>query len=194
MYNLFTNVEVSLKKCIDCSKEIKSSSRCSKCWSRKWRAENPERYRELRKKHYEDNREENIIKAKKWNKENPDRAKASHDRYVKSSDYYNERYKNDINYRLRVILRNRLLQSIKTNAKAGSAVEDLGCSISEFKTHLESKFEPGMSWENLGEWHIDHIKPLAKFDLTNREQFLEATNYKNLQPLWKTDNLRKKDT
>lgn len=50
-----------------------------------------------------------------------------------------------------------------------------------------------MTWENHGKygWHIDHIKPLVSFDLTERKQFLEAVHFSNLQPLWSGDNLRK---
>ena len=75
----------------------------------------------------------------------------------------------------------------------GSAVRDLGCSVEELKRHLEKQFQPKMNWENYGlyGWHIDHIKPLVNFDLTNREQFLEACHYTNLQPLWAEDNLSK---
>jgi hypothetical protein len=78
--------------------------------------------------------------------------------------------------------------------KSGSAVRDLGCSFEKLKRHLESQFQPGMTWKNYGlhGWHIDHIKPLVLFDLTNRKQFLEACNYKNLQPLWAKENLSKK--
>ncbi len=63
-------------------------------------------------------------------------------------------------------------------------------------SHIESMFEPGMSWDNWGEWHIDHIRPLASFDLENAERLAEACHYTNLRPLWKVDNLRKgeKDT
>ena len=84
-------------------------------------------------------------------------------------------------------------RAIKTNAKAGSAVRDLGCTIPELKAHLEAQFQPGMTWDNwsLKGWHIDHIKPLTSFDLTNREQFLQACHYTNLQPLWASENLSK---
>lgn len=92
-------------------------------------------------------------------------------------------------------LRNRLNRAIKGNYKAGSAVRDLGCSVDDFKQHLESKFQPGMSWDNYGRkgWHIDHIVPLNAFDLTDHEQFKRACHHSNLQPLWAKDNILKSD-
>ncbi len=75
--------------------------------------------------------------------------------------------------------------------KVGSAVRDLGCSVDKLKKHLESRFRFGMTWENYGMWHIDHIRPLASFDLTDRVQFLQACHYTNLQPLWAPENLGK---
>ena len=70
-------------------------------------------------------------------------------------------------------------------------MSDLGCSIIELIRYLENKFDYGMTWENYGECEIDHKKPLSRFDLEHTEQHLEACNYKNLQPLWKTDNIKK---
>ena len=104
--------------------------------------------------------------------------------------------KTDINYHLSEVLRSRLLSAIKRSNKlnynkVGSAVRDLGCSLEQLKTHLESRFSPGMTWDNHGEWHIDHIRPLSKFDLTDRKQLKEACHYSNLQPLWRHDNLSK---
>lgn len=66
----------------------------------------------------------------------------------------------------------------------------------DLKVWLRVQFQPGMCWENYGQkgWHIDHVLPLASFDLTDRAQFLVANNWKNLQPLWAEDNLRKGDT
>ena len=83
--------------------------------------------------------------------------------------------------------------AIKSSQKAGSAVRDLGCSIEDLRTHLEYKFQKGMTWENRGKygWHIDHIVPLSKFDLSKKEEFLKACHYTNLQPLWAKDNLKK---
>ena len=106
-------------------------------------------------------------------------------------EYESNRKKNDINHKIACNLRSRLYQALIKNQKVGSAVDDLGCSIKELKKHLESKFAKGMSWDNYGEWHIDHIKPLANYDLTNRTIFLELCNYKNLQPLWLKDNISK---
>jgi hypothetical protein len=73
-------------------------------------------------------------------------------------------------------------------------VTDLGCSIDELKTYLESKFELDMSWDNYGRkgWHIDHIVPLCKFDLSNKVELERACHYTNLQPLWANDNLAKR--
>ena len=105
----------------------------------------------------------------------------------------NKRRKTDIQYRLRCQLRTRLNNALCGKYKAGSAVRDLGCSIEELKVYLESKFKPGMTWKNWSPtgWHIDHIKALSKFNLTDRKQLLEAFNYRNLQPLWASENHRK---
>lgn len=67
----------------------------------------------------------------------------------------------------------------------------LGCTPAELKAHIERQFLKGMSWENRGRWHIDHIRPLAAFDLTDPEQLRAACSFTNLQPLWARDNLAK---
>ena len=103
-----------------------------------------------------------------------------------------ERYKTDINFKLGAQIRTRINKAIKAN-KPNSAIKALGCTISELKNYLESKFLQGMTWENntLDGWHIDHIVPLCNFDLTDDAQFKAACHYTNLQPLWSSDNLRK---
>lgn len=63
----------------------------------------------------------------------------------------------------------------------------------QFRQHMESLFQPGMSWENYGKngWHIDHIMPVSSFDLTNLQEVKRASHFSNLQPLWAADNQRK---
>src|ERR1035437_556472 len=106
-----------------------------------------------------------------------------------------ERLKTDMNYRLARNLRARLYMAIRNGQKVGSAVKDLGCSIEHLKLHLQLFWDEGMNWGNygkrVGQWSIDHIKPVASFDLTDRKQFLEANHYLNLQPLWAVDNFVK---
>jgi hypothetical protein len=64
----------------------------------------------------------------------------------------------------------------------------LGCSIEEFKEHIEKKFKKGMTWNNYGEWELDHIKPCCSFDLTDLEQQKLCFHYTNIQPLWKKEH------
>lgn len=102
----------------------------------------------------------------------------------------------DILVRLRDTLRQRICKAVTQDRRPGSAVKDLGCTIGEFKLYLESKFQPGMTWENRGPmrpgfWQIDHIKPLASFDLTDPTQFKQAVHYTNMQPLWTEEHLAK---
>lgn len=123
------------------------------------------------------NRNQILLKKKEWRSNNP--------------NYELNRLKIDPLFKLKKRLRTRLNHAIVNIWKSGSAVSDLGCSIEELKLHLESLFEPGMTWKNYGKWHLDHKRPLSSFDLKKREELLEACNYKNLQPLWAKDNLKK---
>lgn len=97
----------------------------------------------------------------------------------------------DTTFKVANLLRNRLYSAIKRESKRGSAVDLLGCTIAELITKFETLFMPGMTWENHGEWHIDHVRPLSSFDLENPQELAEACHYTNLQPLWAFDNLTK---
>lgn len=77
--------------------------------------------------------------------------------------------------------------------KSASSIELTGLDAKDLRHYLESLFEEGMTWENHGEWHIDHIRPCASFDLTDPVQQRECFHYTNLQPLWAVDNLKKSD-
>jgi hypothetical protein len=99
--------------------------------------------------------------------------------------------KRNPNARIAANLRCRLSQAISGKGKIVSAVKDLGCSWEEFRAHIEYKFTEGMSWENYGKWHIDHIFPLSKIDFSNEIEAKSAVHYTNLQPLWAKDNSAK---
>jgi hypothetical protein len=98
-----------------------------------------------------------------------------------------------------MLLRVRVGGAIKEQSglKAYKSMKLLGCSVDECRMYLESKFLPGMTWENHGfgdgKWHIDHILPCASFDLTKPEEQLKCFHYTNLQPLWHNENLSKSD-
>ena len=101
--------------------------------------------------------------------------------------------------RLIISIRSRIAKIIKINQKVKNkrTLELLGCDGKFLKKHLEKQFSKGMSWNNYGEWHVDHIIPIDYFlknhDFNDVEIQKECFNYKNLQPLWATDNLKKYD-
>lgn len=154
------------RKCITCSNSISadSQSRCRSCNIKYLRGEKHPRY------------------------------KGGKDYlYRKNQEYQKDRLKTDVNFKLRKVLRSRLSAVLKGKVKRGSAVRDLGCSIEDLRVFLENQFQSGMTWDNHGKWHIDHIRPLASFDLTDEQDLLKACHYTNLQPLWAKDNLQKSD-
>lgn len=161
-----------------------------------------------------------VEKTKNWSKNNPDKVKAAHERYREkrekeikertlkwrsenremtnkwSREYVKDRLKRDPEFKIVWMLRVRLRNEIKTgNAKKLHSMSTLvGCTSTELREWLSSKFKKGMSWENHGAWHIDHVRPCASFDLTKEADQLACFHYTNLQPLWAADNLKKSDT
>lgn len=82
-------------------------------------------------------------------------------------------------------------ECIKKGYKSTKTETLIGMTFKELKVYLETRFTEGMTWENYGQWHIDHILPISRFDLTNLEEQKKAFHYTNLQPLWAKDNLKK---
>jgi len=77
--------------------------------------------------------------------------------------------------------------------KSQHVFDILGYSADDLMKHLESKFEPGMTWENIGEWHIDHVTPDSWFNYSSVEDqaFIDCWSLNNLQPMWKPENMSK---
>lgn len=113
----------------------------------------------------------------------------------RARDYVRDRCAKDLNFRLRMRLRSRLYHAVfmQKGIKEKSAVELLGCTTQELIDHLQSQFLDGMTWDNYGEWEIDHIKPCAAFDLRKKKEQRECFHYTNLQPLWGDENRAKAD-
>lgn len=100
-----------------------------------------------------------------------------------------KKYNEDIQFRLMKRMRNNINKYITRKQKTTSQI--IGCSSLDLIKHLESQFLPDMSWDNYGEWHIDHIIPQSS--AKTEEEVYKLNHYTNLQPLWAEDNLRKSD-
>jgi hypothetical protein len=107
---------------------------------------------------------------------------------------WKRRWNEDEMFAMKVRLRNLIRNSFRRQGykKFDTSTEEVvGMTYDEFKEYLESKFVDGMSWDNRGDWHIDHIIPLSS--ATSEEEIIGLCHYSNLQPLWAEDNMSKGD-
>lgn len=106
---------------------------------------------------------------------------------------YDSVYYSRADRRVTQSLRARLRVVLRKQKASDSMVVLLGCSRDHLRRHLESRFQPGMTWENYGRygWHVDHVIPCSAFDLTNPDEVRKCFHFSNLQPLWWRDNIIK---
>ena len=176
-----------------CSKYIKAYREKNKeRLNRKGReryAANIEKLRLARRQYVEKNRKKCAESCRKWYKKNKERQL----KYCRK--YNKERRAKDINFRLKANIRGRMCVVLSGRIKKSKSLEALiGCTVPEFRAHLESLFTDGMTWENYGKggWQVDHIVPCASFDFTDQAQQEACFHYSNTQPLWVKDNLKKR--
>lgn len=173
------------------------------------RAANPERQKEIKRRCYVKNAEANRAYAAAWREANPDAVKRHEQARDKDKQRARarawkaanpERHKEHGRKRLQSVegrLSNRVRSRINAVLRGGAGrsrtVASLGYSVDELRAHLERQFLRGMTWGNMGEWHIDHIVPLASFTITGPDdpEFMRAWALTNLRPLWREDNWRK---
>lgn len=161
-------------------------------YCRQWRKKNKAKVIAAARKWENSHREQHLKQKRNWYRKN--RSKINLQSRPYHRQYNKQKYATDPIFKMKALLRRRLNNALSGAFKSGSAVRDLGCSIPDFRKHIESQFSSGMTWDNQGtEWHLDHLIPLSKFDLTKREQLLIACHYTNYQPLWKKDNMAKSD-
>lgn len=172
---------------------------------KKKRALNPEYYSNRDKAYKatwsDEKREAHKASQKEYRLRNKDRIKAYRDRpdvrekrRAYNRIHGNKKCATDISFRLVKNLRSRIGFALKRNIRKSDTTKNLlGCSVDFFKEYFQSKFTDDMTWDSFmnGDIHIDHKKPCKEFDLTNPEEQKKCFHYKNLQPLWWYDNLKK---
>jgi len=169
--------------CKECNKEKYISCKENKIeYQKKYIKDNKEKVSNYNKKWIENNKNKISTYGKEWREKNKN----------KINEYNKQKYKENIQYKLKNILRSRFHDLLKKNKKETSVINLIGCSIKEFKLYLEQQFLYEMNWENHGEiWEIDHIKPCSSFDLTKIEEQHKCFHYTNMQPLFKTTEIAK---
>lgn len=193
------NKEKSLEEFSKGNNKLRLRSDCKICvqeYNKNWRILNKERIKE-----YKNNTKE---KSKKWKLDNKSKLQRYSKQYKKDNPNYWKEYREnnreklnlkerkrretDPIFKLKNNLRKRVGKILK-QSKSKSTEKLLGASFEIVKTHLESTFQEGMSWGNYGEWHVDHIVPLAS--AKTLDEVIKLFHYKNLQALWEFDNLSK---
>lgn len=174
-----------------------------------------DQYKQNHQKYYQENKEVVLAQAAEYREANKQEIRKKDNAYkarnrellrLKQSEYQRENAEIRNQYARKYRKNRRHMDkmfSIKENmrarfryelAKRGEskqikANEYLGCSWVFLRDYLAQKFTDGMSWNNYGEWHVDHIMPLAS--ATTRDDLIKLCHYSNLQPLWAFDNLSK---
>lgn len=127
------------------------------------------------------------VRSKLWRESNPEVTRAY------NSKYRRDRRARDPMFKMITSMRTRTYIAFKTAKfhKDSKFSEYIGCSAEQLKKHIESQFLPEMCWENYGKWHVDHKYPLSL--AKNEKELLELCHFKNLQPMWGSDNIVKRN-
>lgn len=133
-------------------------------------------------------------KPREWNKE---KQKRSEKKYCdKNKSKLQAKWKNDgqkLNRKIKSRLSNRIKYAFKASSlkKDSKTMDYLGCSHAHLKKWFEFLFVDGMTWDTMGDWHIDHVVPCASFDLTKEDDIKQCFSWKNIRPCWAVENLEK---
>jgi len=155
----------------------------------KWRNNNKEYLSQKHKKWSETNREYLKEYHQKWREKNIDKYRET------KRDYERTRKLNDPIYRLISNFKSAMSTVLKESNvdKYGHYFDILGYTPEELIIHLEKQFTEGMTWENYGEFHVDHKLPISSFNIKEigDEEFMRCWCLDNLQPMWGEENIRK---
>lgn len=181
MYRL-KNKEILSEKC---KKNYLENKAQIKAAQKKYRQENAEYHKARNKKYRQENGEK--IKAVKIQYQQENRLLLNEKARIRNSKRYKDCALYAIKERARRSIR-RIFEQYGYTKKSKS-FEIIGCTVEEFKAHLESQFLEGMSWENRSKWQIDHFIPLAS--AKTESEILKLNHYSNLRPMWASDNRKK---
>lgn len=151
-----------------CTNKEGYNTQCKKCCGIKRRA------------YYQKTKAQQMLNLKRWRENHPEKVKEAVKNYAKLPIQKMQR---------------RLARSARRCLKSKTNILYLstGCTPEQLRKHIESQFQPGMSWSNYGEWTLDHIVPMRAFDLFSAEGRRKANHYTNLRPLFNAENVRKRD-
>lgn len=155
-----------------------------------YNARNAEAISAYNKQRYQQAADYHRERSRRWHKENKDRAT----RRIVSAHLL--RRKMDPEYKLKCNMRTAIWDALKYKKayKFGKTHDLLGCTGAQLKEYIERQFTGEMSWSNYGSyWHVDHIIPIALFDLKSEDEQKAAFNYTNLRPCEASENLAKQD-
>jgi len=186
------------KICSQCSIEkpqedfYSTRNKCKVCYlgnKKKFVKNNPEKVREGKRKYYRENRDKILEQKKEYRKRNRPTIRDYQREYMKK--YITRKLASDEVFKIKYVMRKLIAYSLWAGGytKKSRTFEILGISYDDFKVYMERQFVKGMNWGNHGEWHIDHIIPLASAHC--EEDVIKLNHYTNLQPLWAYDNLSK---
>lgn len=163
--------------------------------SKKYYFENLDKQRELGRNRHHRNREVRLLQMSEYREVN--RESILEAQRARSKKSYSERYGNDLQYTLAHRVKSLVRVSLCKNRKSHRMIEILGFSVDELRAHLERQFNNGMSWKGFlnGEIHIDHIVPIAAFNITSDtcDEFKACWSLSNLRPMWASENCSKSD-
>ena len=156
------------------------------------------------KRHYLKNREKRLQYFSEWQKNNQEhrkkylkeyREKNADDIRKTKREYERNRKATDPLYKLISNFRTAIYQVLKENRvdKNQSYFDVLQYTPEQLIVHLEKQFTEGITWENYGEWHVDHKQPISSFNIQEMgdSEFMKCWSLENLQPMWGEENIRK---
>lgn len=169
---------------------------CKQCYvdrAKQWSCENKDKRKEIAKRYDSKNVEVRKKRLAEYRKRPEVKARMSEWTRANSVRYLRERRQSDPLFAFKIKTRNLIRKAFDRNGftKRSKSNDILGCSWPELVTHIERQFKEGMTWQNRGEWHIDHIIPLAT--ATCEDDIIRLNHFTNLRPLWAEENLRKSD-